>query len=324
MICNKSFQGRFVSGIYTPVVLLVVALAVWGCNTFVLLPSSVEVQTSFWSLAPGTIISSLLSLLMYVSSSIVLRTIDFFDRRLRFMPLLLVFLAVILPLPGNAVHAFSLFVYMLSVAMLFNVQQSAYVERTLFSCFLLLGIASLLLPQVLILLPMFVVFLFYSNIYTYRRVLSALLGLLTPFWLTFGVLYLFPALRIAVEPFFLSLKEFFSLGIPEFDPLFLLTVAMELLLYIPAIMSFSSSSVPSKPHLRRRVMFVMIMNIYLLFLSFFMNGCIELLCLWRVPGMAIMFSYIFSFKFSKMTNLHLILLNIVWIAITFYNIWLKV
>lgn len=322
MIYNKSLQGRFVSGLYTPVVLLVVALALWGCNTFV--HSSVgSGEIPYYGAFSGTFLSSLLSLLLYLASFFVLRSIDLFERRLRFMPALFVLFAVALPLSDNSVCLFSLLLVMLSAALLFHSQQSKFVERTLFSAFAFLGCTSLLFPQALLLFVPFLAFLFYSNVFSVKRLLSALLGAITPFWFAFGIAYIFPTAGVLLEPFCCLSGTMFSFAFPQFSPMQLLLLAMEAMIIVPAIMKFAGSSVPAKPQLRRRVMFVLVMNIYLLLLSPFMSGSLHLLFLWQVPGLAMMFSYIISFKFNRLTNIYFILFDIVLLAIMVYGVWLR-
>ena len=306
---------------YTPAVLMVVALALWGCNTFIVDTESGG-GAAFYGMLSGTLLSSFLSLLFYIVSFFVLRSLDLFDTRLRFMPALFILLAVSLPLPDNSIHAFTLLLLMLAVAQLFRSQQYRFAERLLFSSFALLSCASLLQPQTLLLFVPFLAFMFYSNLFSIKRLLSAILGALMPFWFAFGVAYVSPSANVIVAPFMHSPGGFFSLADVEISSMLLLLAVLEALVYIPAIMKFTGSSIPAKPQLRRRMTFVITMNLYLLLLSVVASPSASLFYLWRVPGLAVLFSYVISFKFTKLTNIYFILLNLVLVAVAVYNLCL--
>lgn len=323
MIYKRSLQKKFVSGMYTPAVLMVVALALWGCNAFIVAPTG-DSGTTFFGPLSGTYLSSFLTLFFYVVPFFVLRSLDLFENRLRFMPALFMLFAVSFPLPNDCVHAFTLLLFMLAVAQIFRAQQCRFAERILFSSFALLACASLLQPQALLLFAPFLAFMFYSNLFSIKHMLSAMLGALMPFWFAFGIAYVFPSAKVLLAPFMTLSGGFFSFVDVEISYMLLLLAAFEALVYIPAIMKFTSSSIPAKPQLRRRMIFVITMNLYLLVLSALACQSASLFYLWRLPGLAILCSYVISFKFTKLTNLYFILLNIVVLAVAIYNLCLIV
>ncbi len=323
MIYNKSLQGRFVSGKYTPAAVLLLAFAVWLCEISFAQRVPVSLPGFPVMLSHG-IWSVLLSFLLCVAVVAVLRTNDFFERRVRLLPAMFVWLVVLLPVSNSsAVDMLSLLLLCISVTMLMASSQSASAERALFSTFAVLGTSSMMLPHFLLLLPLFLLYIGCSKSSGVRHFLAALLGFATPLWLLFGTLYVFPQWGILLCPFAVGLENLLLLQMPQFNWGYLLSALAELLLFLPAAVMFSSSSLPSKPLLRRKMQFIFLLNAYLFLLSPFAGVCNELFLLWRIPGLAVMSSYLFSFKFTKLTNILFVLLNLLWLAIAVLNICLN-
>lgn len=320
MTYSKSLQGYFVSGLYTPVLLLVAALAVW-----VIPPFFCDVpQQQFLGGTIGHIFSVVLSLLFYVLSSFLLYGLNIIERRVRWMPSMFVWLtAVYCSVECNVSNAFATLLFVASLFMLMSCQQSPDRARSLYSAFAMVGLSALLQAEFLYLVPAFVLFLFIANIFSIQGLFAALLGLLTPFWLLFGSVYVCPSLSWLTYPFINGVDGIFNFGTFEFSLLAVAVIASLLLLLLPATVMFSTSSTPSKPLLRRRMLFILLLNMYMLILGFVLPSSVELFSSLALPGVAVMATYILSFKATKLSNCYFILVFLAWIALFVCSLCLK-
>lgn len=82
----------------------------------------------------------------------------------------------------------------------------------------------------------------------------------------------------------------FSIADPTLERLLL--SAIELLVLLPSIALFVSSPIPSKPLLRRRIVFIILLDVYLMLLSWLSEENFVLFYAWRLPAVAISASYL--------------------------------
>lgn len=324
MTCNRTFQGRFVSGKHTPLFLLLLSVVVWIAGVLLLpLPASAVCHVGSYVIQ-GWYISAFVPPLCYVVIALMLGVLNVHERRIRWLAaVFLLQISVSVFLHYNAVAALSSLLFAIAIALLFNCQPGEGVEASLFVAFASLGIFSLLMPQFLYILPLFMAYVPIAKISGIKRFLAALLGMFMPFWFLFGTMYVWPGIADAVPSVGSFLASVAFLEIVNITPLRLVLLVMELLILLPAAILFARSSVPSKPHLRKRLMFVMVANAYLLLLSWLSGPNNDILYSWRVPGCALMLSYILSFKATKVSNIYFITVFVFWLAIAFVSIWMN-
>lgn len=320
MTYSKSLQGYFVSGFYTPAMLLVAALVVW-----ILPPFFCTVpQQHFLGGTIGHIFSVVLSLLFYVLSSFLLYGLNIIEHRVRWMPSMFVWLtAAYCSVECNVNNAFATLLFVASLFMLMSCQQSPDRERSLYSAFAMVGLSALLQAEFLYLVPAFVLFLFIANIFSLRGLFAALLGLFTPFWLVFGTVYVWPSLSWLSFPFDNGVAGVFNFGTFDFSLLAVAVIVSVLLVLLPATVMFATSSTPSKPLLRRRMSFILLLNMYMLILGFVLPSSTGLFSSLALPGVAVMATYILSFNVTKLSNCYFILVFLAWIALFVYSLCLK-
>lgn len=320
MTYSKSLQGYFVSGFYTPVILLVAALVVW-----ILPPFFCEVpRQQFLGGTIGHIFSVVLSLLFYVLSSFLLYGLNIIERRVRWLPSMFVWLtAVYCSVECNVSNAFATLLFVASLFMLMSCQQSPDSARYIYSAFAMVGLSSLLQAEFFYLVPAFALFIFIANIFNIQSFFAALLGLLTPFWFVFGAVYVWPSLSWLLYPFGNGVAGIFNFGAFDFSLFAVAVIASILLVLLPAIVMFATSSTPSKPQLRRRMLFILLLNMYMLILGFVLPSSTELFSSLALPGVAVMATYILSFNVTKLSNCYFILVFLAWIALFVYNLCLK-
>ena len=315
-------QGRFVSGKHTPVILLLLSLVAWGVGVFAVPVVPVQKWAGIDFCSTGALMANVVSLTCYVLSAFMLSSLYLSERRIHWLTALYIWIVSLsLFAHGNMVWAVSALLFMVLLTMLFMCQPASRIEGSLFAAFAVLGLASLLLPQFLLLLPLGVVYMLSVNIMSLKSFLAALLGFAAPFWLVYGTVYVYPSAEIILYPFNEGIDELLTLSVAEPRPIRLLLTLMELGIILPAAVLFVGSSVPGKPLLRRRLSFVMLTSVWLLILSWLYAGSFELFYMWRTPLIAIMASYLFTLKVTKVANIYIVFINILWLAVAAFSIW---
>ena len=315
-------QGRFVSGKHTPVILLLLSLVAWGVGVFAVPVVPVQKWAGIDFCSTGALMANVVSLTCYLLSAFMLSSLYLSERRIHWLTALYIWIVSLsLFAHGNMVWAVSALLFMVLLTMLFMCQPASRIEGSLFAAFSVLGLASLLLPQFLLLLPLGVVYMLSVNIMSPKWFMAALLGFAAPFWLVYGTVYVYPPAEIILHPFNEAIGGLLTLSVAEPRPIRLLLTLMELGIILPAIVLFVGSSVPGKPLLRRRLSFVMLTSVWLLILSWLYAGSFELFYMWRTPLIAIMASYLFTLKVTKVANIYIVFINILWLAVAAFSIW---
>ena len=321
MIYNRTLQGRFVSGRHTSLVLLLFSAAVWCIGLFLnSRPESICWPGYSFSL-PGEFLSAAIPLLCYVAVGFVLVSFHLHESRIHWLaPLYLFVVAVSMSIHYDVVAAISTLLFMLLMRELLACQPGEGAAGSLFTAFALLGLLSFLMPQFISLLPLLLVYISIVNMSGIKNVMAAVLGLLLPFWLLFGTMYVWPGITGAIPSWSSYLAAMDFPAIAEMTPLRILALVMELGIMLPVIALFARSSVPSKPHVRKKFLFVMIVNAWLLLLSCISAPNFGLFYAWRVPGIAVMASYLFSLKVTRFSNVYFILVFLFWIVMAVFSV----
>lgn len=323
MTYKNTLQGRFVATGFPAAAMLFVSLLLWGVGCFFSVGSSSTILNSLGLNFIGDVGARLFSLLAYACVALVLGNLYLFERRVSFLPHIFLWLtAVLLFLQPDYLIALSLLFFVISVAQLFSCSRESEPHRGVCVAFAILSFSSLFLLQFAYLIPLFFFYLWLSNILVWRTFFAALIGFVTPLWLLFGVLFVFPSLDGFLIPLRLGLLNAAAPATVVFSVQSWAILAMELLVMLVAVAQFFISSLPAKPLLRHRLLFVIVVNVFLLLLSFVQPQDYSLLLAWRLPGLAIMASYIFSGRITRLSNIYFILLNIMWLVIAAMCLWI--
>lgn len=312
-------QGRFASGRYTSTVLFVLSMLVILAAHW--LPSAVPCAAQ--PVLLEGFLSRVVSALVYAFAAVLLSRQMFFDRAVKWLgALYLWFVAISTFVNGDLFIAFSSLLFLLSILLLFFCQYSANPVGPLYISFLLLGVLVFVMPYSLWLIPLFWIFGFFANVFSPKGVAASFLGLATPLWLLFGSAYVFPVADTLSERVMESLYLAFDIGLPEFSILFLLQLLFVLAVLLPALFSFVGSASPSKPLLRRRLSFVMVADIYLLLLFCIAGSGAHFFYMCQLPCAAVLASYLFAKKETKLSNVYFIFVNLILVAIATCPLWL--
>ena len=323
MTYNKSLQGRFVAAGYPAATMLVVAALLWlaggwgemgGVRTF---PDTIGLDFV------GDIPARAISLLSYVAAAFILGNLYLFEKRLHWLsPVFLWVVSVMFFLHRDYLTALSVMAFVLVLAQVFYACRDVGDVRSLYGAFALLSFLSLFLLQFIYLLPLFLGFFLLTKARSVRGFFAALLGVITPYWMLWGVSFVFPQAFWLTLPLEASYLNIITPAAISLSPLLLFVQFMECVVWIAALVYFFNSSFPSKPLLRKRLLLFMCLNLYLWLLSWVVPQDYVLLLAWRLPGVAVMASYLFAVKITKFSNILFVLINVLWIIIAVWCLWI--
>ena len=323
MTCKKTLHGCFASGRFTPVLLFAFSLLLM-LSAFWFPASAVPVQLPQEPSFMGGVASRLVSVLLFALSAVTISAQTFFDRRVRWVGALYLCMVAILPQAnGNSTLAFSSLLFVLSLVIMFACQFSVNSVGLLYTAFMVLGFMVFVTPYAVFLVPLYLAFCFFANVFSPRGLVASLLGLATPFWLMLGTEYVLSDNGTMADYIAAGMDDAFTFSIGCDAGLPLLLLAFALLLLLPAMTTFMGSASPAKPLLRRRLSFVMLAEVYLLLLCCFVNDGAVLFYFWQLSCLSVLASYLFSGKETKLMNIYFIFINIIMVAIATESLWLK-
>lgn len=305
---------------FTPLILFGVSFLLWLVGFFVGKPG---MESAFTGYESGNILQYLLSLLLFAASSVIVSSFHLFERRVHWLAsLVFALIAVSLSVHGDLACAVSLLLFVVVLSRLFSCMQGCDNRRSLFSIFALSGVASFIYPQFMTLLPVLLLYIYVSGLGDAKGFLSALLGLLLPFWFIFGVIYIWPEVACFAGDFSVRVSCLASAGGGQLSVTDAVAAAAWLAVTLPYIALFAASALPGKPYLRKRLQFLMLLDIYLFVLSMIYTNDFEIYYTWSLPIKGIMLSYIYTAKITFFTRYYFVLINIIWLLLVPLELWL--
>lgn len=213
------------------------------------LPESFRIVTAspifggfFKTVFPINLVQHIFQFLYLVTTALIVQHMVTEFRLIRvrsYFPFFLVCLlsASVLPLiPFDGTY-FANLLFILSCSRLFSAQESGLANKTVFDATLLLGLASLLQPHLLLLLPVFWWVMLVMQVLNARTFLTSLLGILVIAWLLAGASFVLDDWRylkaFSSEVIEFRMLDFFSL--PKSETILLLFLAI---LFLSALLSF--------------------------------------------------------------------------------------
>lgn len=303
--------------------MLVVALLLWLVGGFMGMSGVRSFLDTIGLNFVGDIPARAISLLSYVATAFILGHLYLFEKRLSWLsPVYMWVVSVMFFLHPDYMTALSVLPLVLTLAQIFYSCQEGADARSVYGAFALLSFSSLFLLEYIYLLPPFLVFFLLSKASCLRGFFAALLGVITPFWLLWGAEYLFPQAFWLTLPLKASYLNIVTPAAITLSPLMCFVLFMEAVVWLSAFIYFFASSFPSKPLLRKRFMFLMLLNLYMWLLSWVVPQDFVLLLAWRLPGVAVMASYLFAVKITKVSNILFVFINVLWITIATWCLWI--
>ena len=314
-------QRRFVSGRFTPLILLGVSVLMWLVGIFVDRPVN---DACIYGLQIGNVVSRGITFACFALATAMMSSWYIFDRRIRwFLPLTFFLSSVSLFVHGTVEPSFSLLLVQLVLYRLFLCNQGEDNRYGLFTAFMLLGLAAIIVPSCIMLLFPFVLYVVMMSLVRVKELFAILLGLLTPYWFLFAIGYIFPDMKLLngaeAAPW-----GYIASAMLQMPTLYdTLIIIVELLVAIPFLLFLYNSSSPGKPVLRKRLRFFALFNLYLILLSLLYNHDFVLYYVWSLPAMGVMLTYIFSLNITRLSRFYFVALSLLWLAFIPFSLWLR-
>lgn len=224
-------------------------------------------------------------------------------------------------------------VYLLLIAGAYHILLNTYRNHTAmgsyFTAFCLIGIVSLHCPQLLYIVPVLVLSCGFMQSLHVRTVLAALLGLLTPYWVAFCILFVtdnIPLIQSFVNELAINTLQPSSLiHIPLGGnntiavPMIIVQLAWTLFLVVPAI-AHHILSVTSKVRTRAN-RYMQISYISILLVSTLLLPSLYTALQPAVVALTAILSYDFFTVEKKSRSIWFIALSIIWLLILGLYIW---
>lgn len=327
---GKSFQQRITAGRFTLPVSILVAAMMWTV-TFLLLPEIPDTPVhypfaNYMENLPGPAwLGRLVSFAIYLLIGYLLIVFNnaFAIIRARASVQTSFFLLFTAARPMlHTLHPgdFATVAFVLSLSLLFGCYRHSDPVGGLFRSFFFFGLGSLLLPQMVFLLPMFLLGAFFFKALTIRSFFAAVLGLGLPCWFLFGYAYYFDRMDLFYLPFLEMADiqpfrwDFFSGG-KWISPIFFLVIFI-----VSSIHCFAYSY---KDKFRTRIFlrFIISLNLYIfLYMILQPAYAVNFRAMWLI-GVSVLAGHFFVLTEGKASNFFFVCVIIGSFLLSGFNIW---
>ena len=195
------------------------------------------------------------------------------------------------------------------------------VQLWVYSAFALLSLLTLFVPCGVYMLPLALVYMAMTSVFSVRNILSVILGVSTPVWIFYCLSFVADSANLFLGASMQNVADAVGFSALSFTPYRLLILATESVIMFPCAVTLVRSGSPAKPLMRKMLTFFIMAAIYFWALSFVRGDDFSLLYVWRLPSLSIMMAYLFTLKINRFTNVYFIVVNILYLAIAAFGIW---
>ena len=213
------------------------------------------------------------------------------------------------------------FAFVISLYFLFDSYQRIQSSTILFNSFALLGIGSLLFPQLTFLIIPWLIGAYRFQSLTLRSFFAAMLGWWFPYWFLLGHAFFYGEMELFYASFrtlatFGRLFDFAALHLWQFA-----TLAYLLLLYIVSmshcIVSGFEDKIRTRAYLQFLILLTCFLFIYLILQPVFCNDVLPLLMI----TISILSGHFFILTHSKVSNLFFLISTALLVFLFAFNLW---
>ena len=323
---KTSTKKRIADGRYTAAALFICSLIFWGAGALFGTESSVAYVPTWAAgfLAGGNIyLLRFASLLFSLLAAMLMASYVILERRVSWQSCMLLFVAAMaFNVQADASAFFSMLLPVVVVGLLFRCDTSGDVVRTLFTLFSGTTAMALLFPQMLILLPLLLLYPAFSGKLSTRAFFAALLGIATPVWVVVALIYLFPSLAPLMDSPREALAALWLMPRVSLSPSMMLMLVAEFVVALPAMIHFFATASIGRAHLRRRMIFCIVLDVVLWLAGWLRPELLVLFFVWRLPIFSLLSAYFFSVLPSKISNVYIISSLFLWVASVVIEIWI--
>ena len=308
---KRTSQKRIADGRYTAAILFVCSLIFWGAGALFGTDSPVEYVPTWamqWLTDGNVYLLRFASLLFSLLAAFLMSAYIILERRVVWQPCMYMFVAaVVFNVLPDASAFFSMLLPVVIMGLLFRCDASGNIVQSLYTLFAVTAALSLLFPQLLLLLPLLLLYPVLGGKLSARMFFAALLGVATPLCVTFALVYL------------AALQQMSGVAL---SPAMLLMLVAELIVALPAMIHFFVTATIGRTYLRRRMIFCIILDVFLWLAGWLCPEFFVLFFVWRLPVYSLLSSYFFSVLPPKMSNVYIMSSLFLWLASMIVEVWI--
>lgn len=212
--------------------------------------------------------------------------------------------------------------FMIIISQLFKSYESSVAAVPVYHAFLFTGLGSLIFPQLVYYLPLFMGSMFSFRAISLKSLLAALLGLLTPYWFLFGYTFYFDQMSVFYEP----LKEIIHLypinygAIPLYE---WISWGFITLLSMTSGVHYLFVAYQDKTRTRIYLTFLVVAVVWTILFGILQPQHLHDLMHIHIVLTAILTGHLFSLTRNRFSSICFIVTFVMFILLTFYNIWMQ-
>ena len=314
---NKRLQGRVTAGRFTLPVVILICLVCWMATSFLLpdMNPDKEAGYSLWQSAcaflPPAWINRIISFGLYAIIGYFLIELNntYGIIRMRASVQTSLYFLLVTACPGmHLLYAgdVAAVAYLVSLYFLFKSYQQPHPVGYVFHSFAFIGIGSLLFPQLLFFIPVWLIGSYSFQSLTVRSFCGALIGLTLPYWFLLGHAFFYGQMELFYQPF-TELVHFQRIDpLKELSLWELVTLGYLFILFVVSAVHCIVCGFDDKIRTRSFLHFLIFLNICIfLFILLQPAHCMDLLSLLMI-GVSILVGHLFVLTSSKASNLFFI------------------
>ncbi|MBR5276978.1 MAG: hypothetical protein IKU35_07575 [Bacteroidaceae bacterium] len=325
MIYNSYNQRSIANGKHTITALFICSLLLWGAGALFnvgVARFDMPWWAEEWNLT-GTLLMRPIAFLLYAATAFLMSSYVILERRISWQPGMMMWItATCFAIQGNIPSAITLLLFTAITGMVLGFDNVADTRKYLYTLLAATTTVALFFPQFTLLIPMAFIYPAIGGRLSGKGFLAALLGVATPLWILFGLTYLFPQLLTLFASFKASVVGLLQVSKVVLTPSMLIMICAELIIAVPAILHFFFTASIGRTHLRRRMLYCIVLDMVLWIAGWWQPQLFNLFFIWRLPLVSLLAAYIFPILPKKTSNIYMVSALLLWLASAIAGIWI--
>ena len=323
---RTSSQRRIADGRYTAPALFICSLIFWGAGALFDVGLSVAYVPTWatgWLADGSPYLLRFASLLFSLLASVLMASYAVLERRVAWQSCMMMLVAsMAFNVQSDASAFFSMVLPVVVIGLLFRCDTLNDVVHTLYTLFLVATALALIFPQLLIMLPLLLLYPAFSGKLSAKAFLAALLGFATPLWIVVALVYLFPSLSPLIDSPREAVAALWQIPRVALSPAKMVLFVAEFVVALPAMIHFFVTASIGRTHLRRRMIFCIVLDVVLWLAGWLRPELLVFFFVWRLPIYSLLSAYFFSVLPPKMSNVYFISSLLLWLVADIVGIWI--
>lgn len=307
MIKNNTFRRSIATGRLVFPVVIILSICIWLISS--------KVWTNFISMGIYTLIGYML-----IETNTKFSIIR--NRTTLHVSFYFIFTSVCIFIHNFCADIFIPLFILLSLIHLFSGYENNKASGHIFSSFLYLTISGLISQIFFFYIPIYILSMIGLRCANLKYFLSALIGIITPFWILFVYSFWFDKMYFFYKPI-LNVANINPLLFSRTTSTEIISMVLISILSLVAIFHYFSSSFSEKTQTRAYILFLIVIEIWTLLLSLINPESLTNLIQVNILCSSILLGHFFTITRSFITNIFFIISIVTIISLATYNIWIQ-